>query len=177
MIKFDEEIFSNNEEEFAKISLDDCNQVSMTRSTKKAVNFDKVKTKYLSNNSFSNDKLKSCDALFSHHMGHTLIEFKNGKFCINEVRIKIADSLLIIEDIKKVNIVSIAKKEIEFVFVYNEVVNAGRITASQNKIHSHLQGLAKMEYIYFDLERYKGVYFKDVHTYTAAEFDTYIENL
>ena len=36
-------------------------------------------------------------------------------------------------------------------------------------------GKGNEELIRFDLERYKHLYFHEVHTYTKAEFDKYIE--
>lgn len=170
MINFNEAIFQSNLKSLHDISYDSANNVHMTSSVRNAVEFDTVKALYLGNTS-----LKSCDALLSHLCGHTLIEFKNGYIGSStnlEIRIKIADSLLIISDIKKVNIVPVAKNEIEFILVYNDT----KLTPSQQTIQQHIAARANQEIIHFGLERYKGVYFKDVHTYTDTELVNYLNN-
>ena len=40
-----------------------------------------------------------------------------------------------------------------------------------------LRDKAREELIRFDLERYKKLYFKDVHTYPKEEFETYLQAL
>lgn len=177
MTNFNEQIFVDNTDTLENISHDSEHNVSMTYSTKRAVSFDKVKTSYLNAKHLSDHLFKSCDALYSHSSGHTLIEFKNGDISkkANETRIKLADSLLILGDIKNINIISVSKNEMEFILVYNDLANG--ITKSQNQIHNHLSELSNIEFILFGLGRYKGTFFKDVHTYTASEFDKYIANL
>lgn len=42
-------------------------------------------------------------------------------------------------------------------------------------IGKHVSQKAGEELIRFDLERFKSLYFRDVHTYTEKEFETYIK--
>ena len=177
MISFTDKIFIDNLDTFENISLDSDKNISMTNSLIQAINFDNVKTSYLKAKNLSEHSLKSCDALYSHKSGHLFIEFKNGNIGkkANETRIKVGDSLLILGDIKNINIVSVSRNEMEFILVYNASANG--ITKSQNEIHNHLSDLSNTENVLFGLLRYKGVYFKDVHTFTVNEFEEYLASL
>lgn len=107
--------------------LSDCSYDSehdekMCASDLKVINFDDVKTAYLNNRGFSEEKSKSVDAIACGEKNTVyLIEFKNGniKHEKENIPIKIRDSVLIICDICKCSITD-TRKDIVFVLVYNE---------------------------------------------------------
>ena len=47
-------------------------------------------------------------------------------------------------------------------------------SVSRNKIGDYIAGKANKELILFDLERYMGLYFREVHTYTQEQFADYL---
>lgn len=46
---------------------------------------------------------------------------------------------------------------------------------SRLEIAKYFSEKAKREFIRFDLERFKKLYFRDVHTYSEEEFESYIK--
>ena len=107
--------------------LSDCSYDSehdekMCTSDLQVINFDNVKTAYLNDLGYSEEKAKSVDAI-AYGVDNTLylIEFKNGniKYEKEYIPIKIRDSILIICDICKCSIAD-TRKDIVFVLVYNE---------------------------------------------------------
>jgi hypothetical protein len=132
---------------------------------------------------------KSNDALFMTRDNMLIfVEFKNGfmdgkkKF---DVRKKIYDSVIILTDILDSGI-SKQRDQLEYILVYNEDVNKGE--ADVLKKASYVQpskaydalaktifGMAKKEYVCFNIDIFKNYCFKDVHTYTEKEFEEYLE--
>ena len=99
------------------------------------------------------------------------------------IKDKIRDSLLLFCDLTKQTI-SDTRKNLDFIVVYNEEKNplpnqfkkqAVSDAPSRIAIGKYFLGKGNEELIRFDLERYKHLYFREVHTYTKAEFDKYIE--
>lgn len=160
----------------------------MTNSERKAVNFDDVKGEYIEKLSLV-EVPKSNDALFMTRDNMLIfVEFKNGfmdgkkKF---DVRKKIYDSVIILTDILDSGI-SKLRDQLEYILVYNEDVNKGE--ADVLKKASYVQpskaydalaktifGMAKKEYVCFNIDIFKNYCFKDVHTYTEKEFEEYLE--
>lgn len=160
----------------------------MTNSERKAVNFDDVKGEYIEKLSLV-EVPKSNDALFMTRYNMLIfVEFKNGfmdgkkKF---DVRKKIYDSVIILTDILDSGI-SKQRDQLEYILVYNEDVNKGE--ADVLKKASYVQpskaydalaktifGMAKKEYVCFNIDIFKNYCFKDVHTYTEKEFEEYLE--
>lgn len=165
----------SNRETLKECSFDETNNIYMTESKKIAVNFDKVKRKYLNNMSLSEENATSVDAIIQNNENDIFIEFKNGKMKGEKrnVKDKIRDSLLILFDLTKENI-SYSRKNIIFILVYNQSKNP---LDSRQKINQHFSSKAGAEVIRFDLEKYQTLFFKEVHTYTEKEFEKYIENI
>lgn len=128
MIKLDEYPILNNMDTLKRISKDK-NGVTveyMTYSQVKAINFDKVKEEYAKAHSLSTHP-KSNDALYV-AKGETdvFIEFKNGYIDngkVKEIKEKIYDSLLLLNDIIDQNI-SYTRKHLNYILVYNDSKNA-----------------------------------------------------
>lgn len=189
-------IFEQNLSNLKETSLDehDSNQMYMTQSTRKAINFDGVKTDYVKSLGLS-DIPKSNDALFDEGNGELVfVEFKNG-FMNNTkqfaVRKKIYDSVIIFTDITSKSI-SYMRKHMKYILVYNENINQSNDTDEelQKKQRSVVQSstsfddiakafgsFANEEYICFGIKIFQNYCFKEVHTYTEKEFDSYLSTL
>lgn len=143
----------------------------MVYSEMEVINFDIVKTKYMNSLSASEECAKSCDALVQINNDIMFIEFKNGsmKHKNKNVRDKAKDSLLIFGDITGKTL-SYTRKNLVFVLVYNPKQNLSE-RPSLDKIIDRINKKADTETIRFELEKLKGVYFRDVHTYTPEEFE------
>lgn len=160
--------------------------VYMTSSTLPVVNFDSVKKAYAKPLS-PVEMPKSVDAFYDAGGDMYLIEFKNGKVHDNEiyeVRLKIFDSLLILTDILNIR-VSETRKNLNFILVYNEQKNLSeenktdcgmQESPSRVRIAKNVHDKAGKNFIQFNFERFKTLYFKDVFTVTATEFDNRFAN-
>lgn len=166
----------------------------MTLSTREAVNFDGVKEEYVKSLGVS-EIPKSNDALFDDGKGYLVfVEFKNGfmdrpkQFA---VRKKVYDSALVFTDITSTGI-SYMRDHMKYILVYNETANQDndldeelkkkRKTAVQpspsfDAIAKNLGRCANEEYVCFGLKIFQNYCFKEVHTFTEAEFDAYLSTL
>ncbi|MEB3060633.1 hypothetical protein VJJ74_05670 [Parvimonas micra] len=168
----DIDIFRNNIISLKHSSYDNKNNCHMTSDNMEVIDFDKVKREYLNNIGLSEECAKSVDAIIDFNGNFILIEFKNGKMKNEKktVKEKIKDSLLIFGDIIGKTISSI-RNDTKFILVYNESKN------SKIEISKRVSYLAGEEIIRFDLEKYKGLYFQEIHTYTEKEFENYIKKI
>lgn len=159
----------------------------MTDSTIQAINFDKVKTRYTNSLGLSEESAKSVDALVTLANVPTFIEFKNGKMKNEKrtVKDKLRDSLLMYCDITETTI-SDSRENVDFILVYNQEKNPmphhvkyemENESPSRVEISKHFLSKAGKELIRFDLEKYKRLYFRDIHTYSKEEFELYLEQL
>ena len=176
------EIFCNTQETLRNISKDNSDSENiqyMVNSTQEAVNFDLVKRKYTNRLGHSEEDAASVDAITQLKDGAlSFIEFKNGKVSSREIKHKIRDSLLIFFDIVKRN-ADFSRNYMDFVLVYNSQKNPppnqlkkGKLQEAPSRITigNYFLNKADKELILFDLERYQGLYFRRVHTYTAEKF-------
>lgn len=192
LIRFDDyPILKNNVSTLKETSVDkhDLKNIKyMTCSKRTAVNFDDVKKDYIENLSLS-ETPKSNDALFlSKDNKLIFVEFKNG-FMDNSkkfaVRKKIYDSIIILMDILNTG-VSELKDEMEYILVYNESVNSDEEEILKKKQHlvqpseafdAFAKGVSKMankEYVCFGIRMFENYCFSKVHTYTEAEFESFL---
>lgn len=165
----------------------------MIDSSKKVIDFDRVKEIYSSNVGKLSDTPSSNDALFLDNKNNIIfIEFKNGeidKLKCFALKKKIYDSMLILNDITQVSI-SYARHNIGYILVYNddanvktkdnELISKRKKSISSpdfNKIVSTLAKYADSEYICFGLSVFKNYIFKEVHTYNKEEFKQYLDTL
>ena len=166
----------------------------MTQFTRSAVNFDAVKKEYSSPLKLSKVP-SSNDALFDDGKGSLVfVEFKNGFITrekILEIWKKIYDSTLIFTDITSTGI-SYTREHMKYILVYNETVNQDnnidenlkkkRNTTVQpspsfDAFAKNVGKYANEEYVCFGLKMFQNYCFKEVHTYTKSEFDTYLSAL
>ena len=166
--------------------------IPMIDSDYQVVDFDKVKDSY-SKNLHIPVIPKSNDAMFEDGKGDIIfVEFKNcmidGKLK-PEIRKKIYDSLLIFSDITSKTL-TYMREHAKYFLVYNESENlsnpyddtlkkknAIQNSQSYNFIAKDITGLAKKELVCFGLDMFQRYCFKEVHTYTEAEFREYLTTL
>ena len=173
--------FSRNMKPLRKISEDTKNNTELISSDLPAVSFDDVKTQYTAALSCSDENAYSVDALMQNGDRVLMIEFKNEEVKSGEIKRKIWDSLLIFCDITKKQ-VSDTRAETDFFLVYNKNKNElnhqekKMISESENRdwLNSHVFRIAGQEIIRFDLSRFQGLYFREVHTYTTEQFEDYL---
>ena len=192
MINFkDYPILKNNLSTLKETSIDDHDKnhiMYMTDSNKEAVHFDGVKNAYIASLNV-HDVPKSNDALFLNDKKELVfVEFKNGfmdgekKFA---VRKKIYDSIIILTDILDMGIGKL-RGNMEYILVYNELVNAEEKEVLKKKshvqhseaFHSIAKNISKManeEFVCFGVKMFEGYCFKKVHTYTEKEFEQYLK--
>ena len=195
MINLDDyDLFRDNKDTLKELSKDDPNDGQsdpeyMTESEVLAVDFDEVKRLYTNAHGHSENDASSVDGLSCTDQKIVFLEFKNGvvsnKSRIN-IKDKVRDSLLIFGDITNTN-VSYTRQNADFVLVYNENKNpapnqlTGRVVQAPTKslltIAQCLAKLGEEDFVRFGMERFKGLYFKNVHTYTQEEFEKFIPQL
>lgn len=168
----------------------------MIFSTRKAVNFDRVKEEYIKEKKLCLSEIpKSNDVLFDDGKGFLVfVEFKNGfvdyktKLALHK---KIYDSILIFSDITSIGI-SEMREQMKYILVYNDNKNRENNPDKelQDKLKSTVQPsssfdafaknlgkYANEEYVCFGLRIFKNYCFKEVHTYTEKEFEDYLKTL
>jgi hypothetical protein len=179
-------VFRDNMSILKELSKDDHgdgNVQYMTDSLIGAVDFDIVKRKYANKLGLTEEVATSVDALLQVSNGVVFVEFKNGKMKNTSITNKIKDSLLIFCDIIGETIKS-TRDTIDFVLVYNEEKNwrarqdvqKGKSKEEKHRsmIGKHYMKKANKELILFGLEKYKTLYFREVHTYTESEFENFL---
>lgn len=181
-------IFYDNMASLKETSKDDSdpnNIQYMTSSEAEVVNFDLVKRKYANGLGLSEEVATSVDAVISFSDGVLFVEFKNGKVNNRDIKDKVRDSLLIFLEIIK-NDIDFSRNNIDFVLVYNIEKNAlpnqlkkgePQETPSRVFIADYFAKKAKREFIRFDLEKYEGLYFRNIHTYSKERFEEYFKTL
>ncbi len=173
MIDLNDTIFKTTLKETSKDDSDKDNVVYMTESSLEVTNFDLVKTRYTNGLSLSEESATSVDALIQKDGIFYFIEFKNGilKSSVkHEVKDKVRDSLLIYNDIKNTTI-SENRINAVFILVYNEEKNKNKSASVVGK----MMKLADEELISFGMEKFKKLFFKEVHTYTEAQLEEFLK--
>lgn len=156
----------------------------MTSSELDVINFDLVKRAYANDLNLSEEVAASVDAVVPLMDGILFVEFKNGKVKNREIKNKVRDSLLIFLGIIGESI-EYSRKNIDFIVVYNSEKNPlpnqykkgqPQETPSRVFIAEHFMKKANEELILFDLERYKKLYFRNIHTYSKKQFEEYMQD-
>lgn len=186
MINLNDESYRSTLKETSKDASDGANIEYMTESGREVINFDTVKTAYINSLGLSLEAACSVDALLFKEQNSAdgsgvskdifFIEFKNGKIepqVKRNIANKVRDSLLIYNDIEKLSIEDMRKQAV-FILVYNAAKNRDN---SRSTIAQAVMGRANQELIRFNLDRFKGLYFKDVRTYTESRFQSFLETL
>lgn len=175
-------IFDKNLDTVKNISYDSGNNEFMVNCREQIINFDKVTNSYLESINHGIDSISSCDGLVFTDDLWIFIEFKNGKISNTgkhyKVKKKVPHSLNIFCDILGINI-STTREKMIFILVYNKDKNKISDSECQNNSNSkdfiigHVFDKANKDPIGFGLHKYKGVYFKEVHTFNVDEFCEY----
>lgn len=163
----------------------------VTESQLPAVNFDRVKDAYTRRLHISNECACSVDALLNIHGTPTFVEFKNGKVQSEQgnIKNKVRDSLLILCDVTGKHI-SYTRSSMDFILVYNAIRNPmtpqeesmakdacglQKPGGSLEYICQQISRLSKREFVRFNMEPLRGMYFKEVHTFTIDQFQKYLQ--
>ena len=169
-------ILSHNRTQLKQCSYDKAHSEYMTNLEIQAVNFDKVKTEYLKELGYSEEKCKSVDAVLE--TGDetiatkvVLVEFKNGDIQKNEIGQKARDSLLLLCDIMDTGIKE-TRELFTFVLVYNQ--DAVHFDSQTCKIIA-MANRAGRPCPKYDLDKMEGVYFKRVLLIEKREFKKWME--
>ncbi len=164
----------------------------MTESTRCVINFDKVKDEYIASLGLSETPMSN-DALFDDGKGCIVfVEFKNGfidNTTIHNLGKKIYDSTIIYTDITS-STISAMRQNVIYILVYNEAENYNNSDPNLVKkmrrvppsrafmdFSERIASYALDEIICFKLKKFKNFCFKEVHTYTEAEFAYYLATL
>lgn len=151
-------------------SYDSAHNESMSQSDLVVIDFDAVKTSYLSQMGYSEEKAHSVDSLAYKKDGSAcFIEFKNGdvKKEKTKINLKIRDSVLMLCDICRCR-VSDTRKDVEFVLVYNEE-HAGLTYQDKRALHSAI--VANRSCPLLELDKAEGFLVKKVLVMNKEEFD------
>ena len=177
-------IFNTNIKTLHDTSYDNNNNQYLTNSTYPAIDFDEVKNTYiLANSTISTNIMRSNDALVILNPTNArilFIEFKNGDIHSNlekeKIRTKIAESLLIFNDIVDVDL-TFDRNSINYILVYNQANNPAfqnQRTNSLTQLATAIGNTANMSYLINGFDRYKA-FFHDIKTINETEF-AIIEN-
>ena len=147
-------------------SKDDSNDEYLSNSSLPVYNFDDIRTNYIE--SFSLERIPmSADAFVKINASEMyLVEFKNGAISnreIFEIRKKMYDSLLLLCDLLGIGI-SQTRQSLQFILVTNE---RKRNDLAKRKVTSEKGNEHKTGY---GLDDFVDIYYKDVHTVTAHDF-------
>lgn len=180
MIDLNDDNFKSTLKETSKDASDKDNIIYMTESDLEVISFDTIKTKYANSLNLSEEVAYSIDALLvkdeNIDNGIFFVEFKNGKIdgkMKKNIANKVRDSLLIYNDIQRVPI-SYMREHAVFILVYNGLKNMEG--HHRNYIAQSVMRSANEELIRFDLERFRHLYFREVHTYTENQFERFLED-
>lgn len=182
---------------WTNISRDSTNDESMYKSKETAISIDKFAEKYAKEKGLSGEPT-SADAVFVKNGKLIFVEFKNGTIDKKEqynVIQKMYDSLIMYCDIRKMTI-NKCRKLSEFILVYNgdknqQTTGKEKPISSKDKKREKDEILPSSGYnaiveeadrlshneerIRFNLDKYKGYLYSNVHTYTRELFATYMK--
>lgn len=172
--------------ELSRDASDENNIQYMTASEAQAIDFDGVKERYEHDLGLIGEHASSVDAILTTPESIVFIEFKNGNMKAEKAKVKtkLRDSLLIFGDITEKTI-TYTRQKVDYILVYNEQKNPlpNQLTRhveqdvpSRRFIAKHIAQKGKQEFILYDLERFKKLYFREVHTYTQHEFDAFLHS-
>ncbi|MGT2846080.1 hypothetical protein [Streptococcus massiliensis] len=172
----DGSLFKNEFFDSAKKTLDLATDKMITHNFE-VYDFDDVKKNYCNKYNSSNEASKSVDTILinKQHDRIVFIECKSGSLIgrnsgkkKSDIKSKLRDSLLIFNDINSKNL-DFSRDKAEFILLYDESENP-----SLGAIQKRLSQKAGEEFIKFDLGIMRGVFVKNVHTYTVDEFNKYL---
>lgn len=171
-----------------RISFDLANHDYMTRSGRMAFQFDQAihsiwrmaKTENAALAELYTSTPAVCDALLMLPQENVLIEFKNGRMpkkTIVNIHQKIHDSVQVYAHLTGRTIAENCG-HLVWILVYNAEKNHSPDCCYEPKIlPDPAIGVSDDERIYCGLGQYRGTYFKEVHTYSAQEFELWLQTL
>ena len=144
----------------------------MCESLIKVIDFDKIPNVYSRGKGWGAVP-KSNDVLYIDVQGKWyFIEFKNGTIQKDEIYRKLYDSLIMLLEWDIIPDFDFVRKNICYILVYNEE-KYGKIQQSQarSQNYSYFMKLARQEERLFDIDKFEGYLFNEVHTYTKSLFE------
>ena len=156
---------------------DDGKANSVIESTHEVYDFDKL-TEKVAELYRGKKPLCSCDALYIKDNDNIyLIEFKNvisSNVPRKSLRYKAYDSIMTLQCAYDSSLsINDIKHKVTFIFVYNNAAGRPELTHSQSmkQMKNKMYKWAKEpRVILYDLEIYKGVFYKDIYTVDKSEF-------
>ena len=166
----DVETFNKNISTFRETSNNETGNNIFIDNDFKCINFDNVKEEYSKDikkyypERINIDDPYSVDALVVSDLGYYFIEFKDAVIDSKQKKTIISKG--------KDSIVKSSRKDSEFILVYNKEKNEKELNnKSRIKIaKSFLQEKGKEELVLFGVNKLRGMYYKDVHTFDKDEF-------
>lgn len=171
-----------------RISFDLANQSCMTQSGRMAFQFDQAihgiwrmaKSENAALAKLYTSTPAVCDALLMLPHENVLIEFKNGRMpkkTVVNIHQKIHDSVQVYAHLTGRTIAENCG-HLVWILVYNAEKNHAPDCCYEPKILSDPAiGASDDERIYCGLGQYRGRYFREVHTYSALEFEAWLQTL
>lgn len=170
-------LLKRNKCQMKETSIDDSQKpaVFMVDDTRPVVNFDKVKEQYLADLGLRSIYASSIDALFQDDE-ETLyfVEFKNGDIEKDNIKSKIADSLLIFCDLTESEI-SYTRENGTFILVMND--DKYDRLSYRDKRAIGLARLGRQDFALYGIDKLRGYCFKSVSMMTASEFSSMLKKV
>lgn len=174
-------LFSNNKNSLKEISKDDSKIHSggeieyLSKSSKFAIDFDRVKSCYFKEKDLLETYSASVDALFQSQDGKLyFVEFKNGTIDGDNITRKAKDSLFIFMDVTRTKFYEI-RSDLSFLLVVNDAT-IDNLNYKDKKALS-LARLGKADFAIYGLSKLRTFCYGKVNMMKASEFDTKIDEL
>jgi hypothetical protein len=154
-----------------KVSRDESNNIYMSDSELKVINFDRIPNEYCRGKGWSCVP-NSNDALYIDiNSNWYFIEFKNGRIDTAKIYRKIYDSIIMLIDMDIIPNLEFSRKNIEYILVY-EPSKLPKVQASKSRTEnaSYLLKLANKEEKLFDVEKFEKYLLRETHTYSKEFF-------
>lgn len=160
-------------------SKDSEHKTSMSNSSLKVVDFDKIPKKY-AEQAMIRTVPKSNDALYiTKENKWIFIEFKNGEVKKEEIYRKLYDSLIMLEELA-IKDWNFFRNHATYILVYNEDVYCQRnakLQKSKNRdvLYQHIRNRANTVRNLYEIRKLEGFLFENAWTYNEEQFAEFFE--
>lgn len=160
-------------------SKDSEHKTSMSNSSLKVVDFDKIPKKYVKQ-AMIRTVPKSNDALYiTKENKWIFIEFKNGEVKKEEIYRKLYDSLIMLEELA-IKDWNFFRNHATYILVYNEDVYCQRnakLQKSKNRdvLYQHIRNRANTVRNLYEIRKLEGFLFENAWTYNEEQFAEFFE--
>lgn len=160
-------------------SKDSEHKTSMSNSSLKVIDFDKIPKKY-AKQAMIRTVPKSNDALYiTKENKWIFIEFKNGEVKKEEIYRKLYDSLIMLEELA-IKDWNFFRNHATYILVYNEDVYCQRnakLQKSKNRdaLYQHIRNRANTVRNLYEIRKLEGFLFENAWTYNEEQFAKFFE--